>query len=277
MNKDYSDFVARMNSFSMELDMDDDIRDDEMMHYGVEGMKWGVRRYQNPDGTYTSAGKRRRLENRYNKSTAKGLRARRAAKANKKIDDSFKDWAKKDAHKKTTIDLGKKANVSKMAYQKDKRNKDLRSEYRSDRKDYKKAYRSNTAYRKGVVRQEVGQDRARKYLSEAKKVKAASMADPSNKKLYKEYTSLMSKYNTERAKARRAADVGAKRSQKIASLKRAKTMAIKGAVATVAVGAGALAVNKILDKKGFQPIKTEDVRKAATTAKKLFGLAGYFY
>lgn len=33
------------------------LSDDELMHYGVEGMKWGVRRYQNPDGTLTSAGK----------------------------------------------------------------------------------------------------------------------------------------------------------------------------------------------------------------------------
>lgn len=29
------------------------------MHYGILGMKWGVRRYQNEDGTLTEAGKRR--------------------------------------------------------------------------------------------------------------------------------------------------------------------------------------------------------------------------
>lgn len=33
--------------------------DQELMHYGVLGMKWGVRRYQNADGTLTEAGKRR--------------------------------------------------------------------------------------------------------------------------------------------------------------------------------------------------------------------------
>lgn len=30
-----------------------------LCHYGIKGMKWGIRRYQNPDGSLTSAGKAR--------------------------------------------------------------------------------------------------------------------------------------------------------------------------------------------------------------------------
>ena len=43
--------------------------DGELVHWGVPGMRWGVRRYQNKDGSLTSAGKKR-----YNSEMAK-LRA----------------------------------------------------------------------------------------------------------------------------------------------------------------------------------------------------------
>lgn len=51
-----------------------------LVHYGVKGQKWGVRRYQNKDGSYTSAGKRRRRENSSDYEETRGLRKLSAKK-----------------------------------------------------------------------------------------------------------------------------------------------------------------------------------------------------
>ena len=35
------------------------VSESELYHWGVKGMKWGIRRYQNYDGSYTKAGLKR--------------------------------------------------------------------------------------------------------------------------------------------------------------------------------------------------------------------------
>lgn len=40
----------------------DEHSSDELKHWGIKGMRWGVRRYQNKDGSLTNAGKKRRAK-----------------------------------------------------------------------------------------------------------------------------------------------------------------------------------------------------------------------
>lgn len=57
----------------------------ELMHSGIKGQKWGVRRYQNPDGTLTKAGKLRY----YKKVLAEGEKASFIAAEQKKRSDAY--------------------------------------------------------------------------------------------------------------------------------------------------------------------------------------------
>jgi SHS2 domain-containing protein len=250
-------------------------REFELQHYGVKGMKWGRRRYQNSDGSLTPAGKK--------KYRSTGIRAAIAKRSNDKVDKSFKDWNENVKRRDNAIELGKKATAARLAYEKNPSDKDLRRAYKDTDKAYKKALSDNTTYRKGVVRKEVGQDLSRKYLSEAKKVQKQLASDPSNMKLQKTYNDLMSKHDIERAKARRATEVSEKRSRKIASVKRGMTMTVKAAAATATVAAGTYAVNRYLSNHNVTVngrsvrLSASKVADLAPLAKKIRDALGYVY
>lgn len=82
----------------------------ELYHYGVRGMKWGVRRYQNKDGSLTAAG-----EKRYNKAV-------------ETMNDSTKSTRSRERAKKTVEKLGgaKKATEEKETVE-EKRSRLLKS------------------------------------------------------------------------------------------------------------------------------------------------------
>lgn len=61
-------------------------RDDSLSHHGILGQKWGVRRFQNADGTWTEAGKKR---------------------YGRQLQDASYDMLKSDRYKKATSDLDK--------------------------------------------------------------------------------------------------------------------------------------------------------------------------
>lgn len=247
----------------------------ELYHHGIKGMKWGVRRYQNQNGSLTPAGKK--------KYRSTGIRSALARRSNEKVDKNFDEWKENAKKRDTAIDLGKKANAAKMAYEKDRSNKDLKAAYKEADKQYKKALADNTTYRKGVVRKEVGQDASRKYLSEAKKVKKQLDKDPSNKKLQKQYNDLMSKHDIERANARRAVDVSTKRMHAKANIKRKMTMTMKAVAGTAVVTAGAYAANRYLTNHNVtvngRPVRlsTQTLGDVAAAAKKVKDMMDFLY
>ena len=87
---------------------------DELYHHGIKGQKWGVRRYQNSDGTLTSKGKNRYARdarekefNKYDESTGKYYKqSEKNGRTNLEVD--AKRYVKEDTERtKRLVDSGR--------------------------------------------------------------------------------------------------------------------------------------------------------------------------
>lgn len=85
---------------------------DTLMHHGIRGMKWGVRRYQNKDGSLTSAGRKRQRNNPFFIKKSKAKREKESNKNIKKKD--VKVNKKKSAKDMTNEELREKTNRMRL-------------------------------------------------------------------------------------------------------------------------------------------------------------------
>lgn len=69
-------------------------RDDYLMHYGVKGQKWGIRRFQNPDGTLTAEGRKRYITEGYYSSKKDKLNSFKTHQSLTRIRKATKNMAK---------------------------------------------------------------------------------------------------------------------------------------------------------------------------------------
>lgn len=117
----------------------------ELYHHGILGMKWGVRRYQNKDGSLTAAGRKRySTEERIENAKAKYTGRRKIADANyRKASSEYKDRLS-----------GRSTDSILNDYTNDDKKLDRAADkWGADRKSAKEKYKKEiSSIRKGAVR-----------------------------------------------------------------------------------------------------------------------------
>lgn len=128
------------------------VRSEELYHWGIKGQKWGVRRYQNSDGTLTAAGKKRYGDGEGTEGSDKPAYAPKAPKksAGDYTDEELRAQINRMQMEKQYRDLAGQTNVREDDPNKELKLERERLQLQKDVKSLKKEINSGQTFVKTV-------------------------------------------------------------------------------------------------------------------------------
>lgn len=140
----------------------------ELYHHGIKGQKWGIRRFQNPDGTLTPDGKKRYSSNEDSDNFAKSAGYKYKALANfkrtkEKITDEIRRNPKGVDTKRLADEHITASKITEFAFKEHSRLEDmLRQKYESLNYDFIAEAKTGEIYVRSMLKDKVGEQ----YVSE---------------------------------------------------------------------------------------------------------------
>lgn len=186
----------------------------ELTHYGIKGMHWGIRRFQNPDGTRTAAGRERerQMYGRVGSGNGRFEAAKRARQNLKNVKSEenkhYKEWISRARKKDLTEEEGDAYDRKADEYA--EKRKKARQEYRDTLREINKEIlaeikkadqKAKTIYDKGhAVEEQFKYDVKHPIKTAVKNVKAINKLHAEGKAARREYVDNLREIIREKSK-----------------------------------------------------------------------------
>ena len=114
------------------------MNDKILIHHGVKGQRWGVRRFQNEDGTRTALGKKHeKTLGSYDESNGKSNAKQEYKQAKKAYNKSFNEYYNKSLAAFSPVKKHREANIQRLdkAIQDAEKLKQAKTQYKAEKKE----------------------------------------------------------------------------------------------------------------------------------------------